>query len=92
MKKIYIILSHSGSMPSRIIKFFTLFKYSELLFVSNYSWLSIALIVLLIVTNTYITEYLEHCYDKIVYIIEERKNKKWIKLKNINLRKKNYTR
>ena len=31
-------------------------------------------------------------YDKIVYIIEERKNKKWIKLKNINLRKKNYTR
>lgn len=29
MKKIYIILSHSGSMPSRIIKFFTLFKYSH---------------------------------------------------------------
>lgn len=75
-----------------LVFYFTLFKYSELLFVSNYSWLSIALIVLLIVTNTYITEYLEHCYDKIVYIIEERKNKKWIKLKNINLRKKSYTR
>ncbi|MBQ3020601.1 MAG: hypothetical protein IJD92_00065 [Bacilli bacterium] len=29
MKKIYIVLSHSGSIPSRIIKMFTHYKYSH---------------------------------------------------------------
>ena len=29
MKKIYIILSHSGTIPSKIIKLFTNYKYSH---------------------------------------------------------------
>jgi len=29
MKKIYIILSHSGTIPSKLVKLFTLYKYSH---------------------------------------------------------------